>query len=242
MVSFRPQATLAQRKLQLVSDELTEAALQLLARKGFDLVTVDEIVAAAGVSKRTFFRHFASKEDVVIRFLAGMGPDIRTELASRPSEEQPSVALRHAVWVPIASCAGHSERTLRVIQLIMDTPALRARFLERQAQWRNDVTTTLAHRLGLDPGNDLYPELATGMVFNAFDAVLQRWSASGGAEDLAKLTDRAFAVISPALDNVANLRADTAPARSRPRSDVTPAKNRKRPVVTGERLPRHPRR
>ena len=60
-------ATLAERKRQVVVDELTEAALQLLAIKGFDTTTVDEIVAAAGVSRRTFFRYFASKEDVVVQ-------------------------------------------------------------------------------------------------------------------------------------------------------------------------------
>ncbi|MFC7471624.1 TetR family transcriptional regulator [Actinomadura keratinilytica] len=60
-MTSRPDLSLAQRKRQLVADELTEAALQLLALSGFDGVTVDEIVAAAGVSKRTFFRYFASR-------------------------------------------------------------------------------------------------------------------------------------------------------------------------------------
>jgi hypothetical protein len=52
--------------------------------------------------------------------------------------------------------------------------------------------------VGLDPDTDLYPQLAAGMALSAFDAVLQRWSAS----DPADLTDRAFAVIAPALDAV----------------------------------------
>lgn len=88
-VSTRPAVTMAQRKRQLVTDELTEAALQLMAREGFDAVTVDAIAAAAGVSKRTFFRYFASKEDVVVQFLAGMGAGMRAELAARPAAEPP---------------------------------------------------------------------------------------------------------------------------------------------------------
>ncbi|MGP3987152.1 TetR family transcriptional regulator [Streptomyces sp. 3N207] len=201
-MSTRPELSLAQRKRQLVADELTEAALQLLALKGFDAVTVDEIVATAGVSKRTFFRYFASKEDVVVQFLADMGTDVRAELASRPVPEPPSVALRHAVWVPLAACADHSERALRVVQLILRTPALHARFLERQAQWRDDLAAELARRLDVDPEAELYPRLAAGMALSAFDAVLHRWSGSDGAEDPAALTDRAFAVIAPALDAV----------------------------------------
>ncbi|MGE6735029.1 TetR family transcriptional regulator, partial [Streptomyces sp. NPDC059900] len=81
---------MAERKRQLVSSELTEAALQLLARKGFDAVTIDEIVTTAGVSRRTFFRYFASKEDVVVQFLADMGVGIHAELAARPEGEPPS--------------------------------------------------------------------------------------------------------------------------------------------------------
>ncbi|MBB5935029.1 TetR family transcriptional regulator [Streptomyces zagrosensis] len=202
-MSPHPEASLAQRKRQLVSDELTEAALQLLARKGYDAVTIDEIATTAGVSKRTFFRYFASKEDVVVQFLADMGTGMRAELAARPAGERPSVALLHTVRAPLDACgdrSDHSERALRVVQLILRTPALLARFLERQAQWRDDLTAELARRLGLDPDTDLYPRLAAGIALTAFDAVLQRWSGSNGAEDPAALIDRAFAMIASALD------------------------------------------
>lgn len=197
------EASLAQRKRQLVSDVLTEAALNLLARQGFDEVTVDEIVAAAGVSKRTFFRYFASKEDVVVQFLAEMGTGMRAELVARPAHEPPSVALRHTVWVSVDACAGHGDRALRVVRLILSTPALRARFLERQAQWRDQLAVEVARRLALDPATDLYPQLAAGIALTAFDTVLRRWSDSDGAEDPAALADRAFAVIAPALDTAA---------------------------------------
>ncbi|MFF4713244.1 TetR family transcriptional regulator [Streptomyces eurythermus] len=201
-MTSRPAGTLAQRKRQLVADELTQAALGLLARGGFDAVTVDEIAAAAGVSKRTFFRYFASKEDVVVQFLTGLGAAMREELASRPAPEPPSTALRHTVWRSIDACAGQTERTLRVVQLILRTPALLARFLERQAQWREELAAVLAGRLGLDPATELYPRLAAGMALTAFHTVLQRWSESDGTEDPAALTDGCFAVIAPALDAV----------------------------------------
>ncbi|MGW1598284.1 acyl-CoA-like ligand-binding transcription factor [Streptomyces sp. NPDC002343] len=199
-MTSRPVGTLAQRKRQLVADELTQAALGLLARGGFDAVTVDEIAAAAGVSKRTFFRYFASKEDVVVQFLTGLGAAMREELAGRPAPEPPSTALRHTVWRSIDACAGETERTLEVVQLILGTPALLARFLERQAQWREELAAEVAERLGLDAATELYPRLAAGMALTAFHTVLQRWSESDGTEDPAALTDRCFAVIAPALD------------------------------------------
>jgi AcrR family transcriptional regulator len=165
---------MAERKRRLVSDELTEAALQLLAVKGFDAVTTDEIAVAAGVSKRTFFRYFASKEDVVVRFLADLGTDIHAELAARPAGERPSVALRHAVWAPLAACGEHADRALRVVRLILETPTLHARFLERQTGWRTALAAELARRLGRDPAADLYPELAAGTALAAFTAAARR--------------------------------------------------------------------
>ncbi|AZM51067.1 TetR family transcriptional regulator [Streptomyces sp. WAC 06738] len=194
---------MAQRKRRLVADELSEAALRLLASKGFDAVTVDEIAATAGVSKRTFFRYFASKEDVVVRFLAGLGGGMRAALAARPEGEPPSAALRETVRAALATCADQPGRMLRVVRLVLGTPALRARFLECQDRWRDDLAAELARRPGLGPGSGLYPQLAAGMALGAFDTVLRRWSGSDGAEDPAGLTDRAFATLAPALDAAA---------------------------------------
>ncbi|MET9178222.1 TetR family transcriptional regulator [Kitasatospora aureofaciens] len=201
-MTVTPAPSLAERKRRLVADELTRAALGLFAEHGFDAVTVDEIAAATGMSKRTFFRYFASKEDVVVRFLAELGSGMRAELAARPAGESPSTALRHTVRAAVDSCAGHSEQTLRVVRLILGTPALHARFLERQAGWREELAAELADRLGLDPAAGLYPRLAAGTAMTAFDVVLQRWSASGGGEDALALTDQAFAAVAPALDAV----------------------------------------
>ncbi|MFB6628658.1 TetR family transcriptional regulator [Streptomyces sp. NPDC056362] len=192
--------TLAQRKRQLVATELTEAALQLLALRGFDAVTVDEIATTAGVSKRTFFRYFASKEDVVVQFLAGMGADMRAGLAARPAGERPSEALLHTVSVPLAACEDHADRALPVVRLILRTPALHARLLEHQARWREELTEELGTRLARDPATDLTPRLAAGMALTAFEAVLQRWSEGAGAEDPGALIAEAFALLAPALD------------------------------------------
>jgi hypothetical protein len=91
-------------------------------------------------------------------------------------------------------------KTLRVVQLILRTPVLHARMLERQAQCREGLTAELAARLGRDPATDLFPEMAAGMALAAFDAAMRHWSNSDGVTDPQALTDRAFAVISPALD------------------------------------------
>jgi AcrR family transcriptional regulator len=200
-----PRASMAERKRRMVADELRDAALMLLATRGFESVTVDEIVAAAGMSRRTFFRYYASKEDVVVRFLADMAGMVLAALASRSPSEPPSVALREAIWTPLAeACAeirpDHIERSRVVVRLILDTPALYARWLERQTSVRGELAAVLATRLGLDTERDVYPRMAAGIALLAFDTVLEQWQPGDDEARLADLTDRAFAMAAPALD------------------------------------------
>lgn len=195
-----PDVGLAERKRQLVRDELAEAALKLLARQGFETTTIDQIVAATGVSRRTFFRYFRSKEDVIVQFLADVGAQLRAALAARPVGEPPAVALRHTLSIFIQTCIEHPEKSLRLTKLIRGTPALLARFLQLQTQWRTDLARELARRAGLDPNPDLRPALAAAVALAAFDTALNQWADSDGADDLTDLTDQTFAMVAAALN------------------------------------------
>jgi AcrR family transcriptional regulator len=197
-----PAASMAERKRQLVRDELTEAAVRLLAYQGFEETTVDQIVAAVGMSRRTFSRYFESKEDVVVHMLAEAGTQLCAELRARPAGEPPAVALRHALSVFVQFSVDRPDKTLHVSRLILDTPALLGRFLERQSHWQADIAAILAQRAGLDPSADLRPELAAGVALTAFRIALRRWA--DGATDMGELVDQAFAIIAPALDLTAD--------------------------------------
>jgi AcrR family transcriptional regulator len=191
---------MAERKRQLVRDELAEAAVKLLADQGFEETTVDQIVAAVGMSRRTFSRYFESKEDVLVHMFTGTGEQLCAELRARPASEPPAVALRRALAPFIQFTLGHPDKALRVTRLILDTPALLARFLERQSHWQDGITTILAERAGLDPVTDLRPALAAGVALTAFRTALRRWADGDGTTDMNELLDQAFAVITPALD------------------------------------------
>jgi AcrR family transcriptional regulator len=193
-------ANMAERKRQLVRDELTEAAVKLLVYQGFDETTVDQIVAAVGMSRRTFSRYFESKEDVIVHMLAGACALLSAELRARPAEESPAVALRHALSAFTTMMVNHPAKTLHVTRLILGTPALLARFLERQSHWQDEMTAILAERTGLAQDVDLRPTLAAGIALTAFNAALRRWVDSDGTADMDELVDQAFAVIAPALE------------------------------------------
>jgi AcrR family transcriptional regulator len=190
---------LAERKRQVVRDELSAAALRLLAYQGFEETTIDQIVAAAGVSRRTFFRYFRSKEDVIIAFLAEVGELAREQLAARPADEPPPVALHRALSVFVAEMEEHPEKSLRLARLTLETPALRARYLDRQGDWQAALAAELSRRTGLDPAGDMRPALAAGVALTAFTTALTTWAATGGAERLPDLFDRAFGLVEGSL-------------------------------------------
>ena len=187
-----PGLTLAERKRRLVRDELAEAALRLLARQGFEGTTVDELAAAAGVSRRTFFRYFASKEDVVISSVVVVCEGIVAEVAARPAAEPPAVAIREAVkTVTMEDFAEDREKSVALIRHTQNIPALRARFAERQDLLRDDLAAVLARRAGRDT---IAPrdQFAAGLGLLAFVGAMQFWAASDGHADPAAVLDSAF--------------------------------------------------
>ncbi|WP_424883370.1 TetR family transcriptional regulator [Streptomyces sp. SLBN-8D4] len=191
---------MAERKRLLVRSELAEAAVKLLADQGFEETTVDQIVAAVGMSRRTFSRYFDSKEDVIVHMLAEAGVRLCAELNARPADEPPAVALRRALSVFTSMSVGNPAKMLRVSRLILDTPALLARFLERQSQWQAEMTGILALRAGLDPDVDLRPAVAAGVALTAFQAALRRWVDSDGSESLDDVVDQALALVGPVIE------------------------------------------
>ncbi|HEV3172045.1 MAG TPA: TetR family transcriptional regulator [Actinocrinis sp.] len=189
--------TIAERKRQLVRDQLGEAALRLLAGQGYEQTTVDQIVAAAGVSRRTFFRYFKSKEDVVVESVSDLGAAIRGELATRPDHESPQEALRAAFAVAIEQMAEEPAKSLPLIRLVFGTPALHRRFLENQSVLQEELAAELARREGLDARDDLGPALAAGVALTAFQVAVESWTRRDGDGDLNALVDEAFALTNP---------------------------------------------
>ena len=141
---------LAERKRQLVRDQLSEAALRLLARQGYEETTVEQIVAAAGVSRRTFFRYFKSKEDVIVESVGEMSTEIRAALAARPARENPQAAIRAALSIAVDELTAEPAKAVPLIRLILDTPALHRRYLERQSILQEELAAELAQRGGFD--------------------------------------------------------------------------------------------
>ena len=190
-----PPRDLRRRARDAVRAEIAETAFQLFTERGFDQTTVDDIAAAAGLSRRSFFRYFASKEDAVLGMLNAVGDAIAAELAARPADEPPWTSLRRALDVPVTTYLGDPTVALARFRLIHHTPALRTTLLDKQDRWQRSLAQGLAARLGEDPARDPRPELLAATALAALDVASRRWLASDGHANLATLLDESFALL-----------------------------------------------
>jgi AcrR family transcriptional regulator len=99
---------LRDRKKEQTRRSLREGAARLFAERGFARTTVEDIAAQANVSKRTFFRYFDSKEDLLLPDLAELFAKVEAELAARPTAEDPLTAVRAALLAAAGAFVGSS--------------------------------------------------------------------------------------------------------------------------------------
>jgi AcrR family transcriptional regulator len=175
-------------------DEVAAVAIKLFAEHGFDSVTTAQIAAEAGISPRSFFRYFPTKEDVVLGSLTDSGTRVRDALAARPVDESAWVALGQAMHVLIDRPVYPSEDLEVIARIILETPSIRARDQEKYQQWEDLLAPGVAQRLGSTRDSSVVgvDDRARAMVGAACACLrisTERWLRSTGAEDPALIFD-----------------------------------------------------
>ena len=183
---------LRERTRSAMRAEIAATAVNLFITNGFERTTIDDVVAATGVARRTFFRYFENKEDLVLGHLADMGDQICAALAARPAGEPVWTALRRAMDDAKTMFVDDPQRLMAVFQLCQATPSLRARHAEKVGRWHQGISHELGRRMGVDPAHDLRPATYAAAALGALDAVGQAWSGARRGEDLDGLLDEAF--------------------------------------------------
>jgi AcrR family transcriptional regulator len=183
---------LRERKKVQTREQITEAAIRLFAERGFDGTTVDDIANAADVSRRTFFRYFARKEDVVLAWKQEAAQDLRDALAARPPDEAPLEAVQGAIATLADGYGARRELTLGLLRLF-ERP-LELPHAEHDA-WDAVLTEGIATRLGVDPARDPRPRLIASVGFAVLIATVQSWGAMGARGDLVELLKQNFAAL-----------------------------------------------
>lgn len=157
---------LRERKKARTRAELQRHALRLFRDRGYAATTVDDIAAAAEVSRSTFFRYYPSKEAVVFLFDA-VDPLIFEAVAAQPPGTPLLVALRTGLREAFAGL-GPEQRELEEVrmELARTVPEIAEVLRQRGAAGVNGIATLVASWFGLDP-DGLEVRLFAGVMVGA---------------------------------------------------------------------------
>ena len=163
---------------------LQEAALDLYAERGFDQTTAAQIAARAGLTERTFFRHFADKREVLFAGSALLGERLIAGVAGAPPEEGPLDAVASGL-AAAAEMLGEFRRDLsrKRHAVIAANPELRERELAKLDDWAGAVADVLRQRGVPEPRATIASE--SGMT--VLRTAIRQWAYEEDERDLAAI-------------------------------------------------------
>ena len=154
---------------------LIEGAMRLLSTQGFDATTVDEIAASAGISRRTLFRYFPTKADIVTAWAQNMTDVLTASVESCPADFSPPDIIRTALEAVVPEMAKNRAEAFAFVCLIERTPALLSVSLRKYAGWEDALAVALASRLPASPDQALAARVAARSGIAAFRTALDEW-------------------------------------------------------------------
>jgi len=172
-MSIKPAPTRG-RPPSTSQDHVARTALALFVERGFDATTLADVASAVGIGRRTLFRYFASKNDMVWGNFESVLDRLRACLAEPLPGERMMDTLARAV-VASNHYEGDALEDLRLrMTLITSVPALQAHSMVRYGEWRQVVAEFVAGRLRQDP-EDATPLMVGHMALGASMAAFARW-------------------------------------------------------------------
>jgi mycofactocin system transcriptional regulator len=190
---------------------LQQIALELFCQHGYDDVTVDDLAAAAGISRRTFFRYFPSKADALMGDFDGEVANLRQALRETDVELPLIEAIRSAVVAAHGDPLEDPAELRHRLTLQRHYPALLANAFLHYEIWQRAIAEFAALRLdqSLD---DLMPQAIAGAVYGVTDAAYQAWLDDPRSK-LGPTLDAALAALASGFDPSKTARRPTRRAR-----------------------------
>jgi AcrR family transcriptional regulator len=179
-----------------VQVELSLAAYDLVVEKGYGNVTLDDMAAAAGVSRSTFLRYFRTKDHVVLVAFEAYAERMADALRARPRDEDDWSALCRAIEtfvVPIYT--KYPDGAQAFTRLALFTQALSGARLELR-DWRTPLTRALAERHGVAEPIPIGLAVKVAAAFECMGLAVSYWAASDGGADLLDLLREGFGALS----------------------------------------------
>ncbi|MEM1333221.1 MAG: TetR family transcriptional regulator [Actinomycetota bacterium] len=177
---------------------IERVALDLFEREGYDHVSARQVAEAAGVTERTFFRHFATKLESLIG-----RPDERIEyfaglLHQQPDHLDPLAAVLATIAHEQLEFPPTPEDIVRR-RIVAETPSLIPTVLAFERSIEAAFARWLADRTGRS-ADDFEIQLAAGILVAARRNVIAAWASADGSETLLSLSQRALAMLQLDLD------------------------------------------
>lgn len=190
-------STLWDRSRQAVVAEIVETALTLFAEQGYEATTMAQVAARAGVSQRSLFRYFGTKEDLVCGDQEALGDLLVATVEAQDPEMSTWDALR-AGFTTILTASDHTpQRVLEISTLIFANPPLRSRYSEKRLRWQRALVPAIEKRMGIESG-EIPDARAMGVIATVFacvDAASELWVRHGGKADAFELYEQALAAV-----------------------------------------------
>ncbi len=175
---------------------IADAAARMVGERGIDGTTADDIAAAAGIGRATFFRHFESKELAIAAGLSGAAIFVLVGILDEiPAEVGPLDAVRRASARLGQDYEAHRAMFLEQARLSRSSPALLAWTLHLYVDWEIAIAASVAPRFGdLLPG-DPRPRLVGAIAMAAWRLAVDEWVAGDGLGDLPRLIQDHLAAV-----------------------------------------------
>lgn len=192
-------ASLRERKKLKLRRDLQQVALRLFAAQGYDQTTVEQIVTEAESSLATFYRHFPTKEDVVL--YDEFDPLIEQSIAQPPAGEPVTGTIRAAATAIARAVEADREQSLTRIRLAIAVPAVMARQALEERKNCELYSRLLAACSGR-PADDYQLRVAAAALSAALTEAARYWAEHDGKHPLATLLDQAVTALEPVLSSL----------------------------------------
>ena len=181
------------RQREATRDALRSVGLRMFAENGFRETTIDQIAGAVGVSRRTFFLHYSSKDDLLLGHLAGQLALLRAELDAAPARLEVVARAGHALAGLAAAMQARDDLLLQ-LDLLYQAPQLHAVSLEQFTAFETAVGDAVRGWLSggrrLGRAEDGFAQLVGMVGIAALRAALRTWHRNRGRGSLPALVSR----------------------------------------------------
>ncbi|MFL4902141.1 TetR family transcriptional regulator [Streptomyces sp. MMS24-I2-30] len=178
-----------------IRDLLVSAAFDLFTERGYDSTTIDDIVRRAGVGRRSFFRYFPTKEEVVFPDHEGALADMVAYLADGARDPDPVARACGAARLVMRMYAENAEFSVQRYALTRKVPALKTHETSVVRRYERALADYLKGRFATLPDGDVRAYTVAASVVAAHNYGLRAWLRSGARGDAAAGIDRALDLV-----------------------------------------------